>query len=159
MRYVILAITGAHILLSLSHLSPDTGTGSGYRNRTLINPLVQPLIKRALQCVTIFHIGKACRVPSTRSESSEYSSEDWHARKGTGNTTFLRSSLSRCEPEPTTFPLKESTSPSRCAFTTSFSRQVFWTSSMVSTMGSGSTSFPTYNLISVSVLSPTAPAA
>ena len=64
-------LTGAHILLS--HLSltfhPDTGTGSEHRNRTLISSCVQPLVKQALQFVTLFHISKACRVASTRSES------------------------------------------------------------------------------------------
>jgi hypothetical protein len=37
-------VTGAHILLSLS-LYPVTGTGSGYLDRTFVEPLKQPLFK------------------------------------------------------------------------------------------------------------------
>jgi hypothetical protein len=37
-------VTGARILLSLS---PDTGTGSDYPNRTFVGAFVQPLLKQA----------------------------------------------------------------------------------------------------------------
>jgi hypothetical protein len=48
-------VTGAHILLSLSHLSPDTGTGSHYLNRTLVGFLAQHPFKRASQRLTPLH--------------------------------------------------------------------------------------------------------
>jgi len=38
---------------------PDTGTGSGYPNRTFVGPLAQPSGKQALQCLTPFHISEA----------------------------------------------------------------------------------------------------
>ena len=47
-------VTGAHILLSLS-LYPDTGTGSGYLDRTFVELLKQPLFKQALRRLTPLH--------------------------------------------------------------------------------------------------------
>ena len=45
--------TGAHILLS--HCYPDTGTGSCYLDRTFVEPLKQPLIKRVSRRLTPLH--------------------------------------------------------------------------------------------------------
>src|SRR5215211_1956355 len=51
-----LDVTGAHILLSLSPLiTPDTGTGSGYLNRTFVGPFVQPHFKQGSQRLTLLH--------------------------------------------------------------------------------------------------------
>jgi hypothetical protein len=47
-------VTGARILLSLSH-HPDTGTGSGYPNRTFFGALTQPLFKQASPRLTPLH--------------------------------------------------------------------------------------------------------
>jgi hypothetical protein len=57
-------VTSARILLSLSHLFPDTGTGSGYRNRTFVSSFAQPSVKQGLQYLTLFQIGKAYPHPS-----------------------------------------------------------------------------------------------
>jgi hypothetical protein len=48
-------VTGAHILLSLSPLFPDTGTGSDDFNRTYIGPIGQPLSKQTSQRLTPLH--------------------------------------------------------------------------------------------------------
>src|SRR3712207_4652651 len=45
-------VTGAHIILSLS---PDTGTGSHYLDRTLVGFLAQHPFKRASQHLTLLH--------------------------------------------------------------------------------------------------------
>src|SRR5215216_6112409 len=50
------SLTSVRILLSLSPLSPDTGTGSGYLHRTLVGPLAQPLSKQTSQRLTRLHI-------------------------------------------------------------------------------------------------------
>jgi len=50
--------TGVHILLSLSHLFPDTGTGSEYLNRTFVSSFTQPSARQGLQCLTLFQIGE-----------------------------------------------------------------------------------------------------
>jgi hypothetical protein len=47
-------VTGAHILLSL-FLYPGTGTGSGYLDRTFVEPLKQHLFKQALRRLTPLH--------------------------------------------------------------------------------------------------------
>src|SRR5215203_5278574 len=49
-------LTSVRILLSLSPLSPDTGTGSGFLHRTLVGPLAQPLSKQTPQRLTRLHI-------------------------------------------------------------------------------------------------------
>src|SRR5215208_6644303 len=49
-------LTSVRILLSLSPLSPDTGTGSGYLHRTLVGLLAQPLSKQTSQRLTRLHI-------------------------------------------------------------------------------------------------------
>src|SRR5829696_1947292 len=49
-------LASVRILLSLSPLSPDTGTGSGYLHRTLVGPLAQPLSKQTSQRLTRLHI-------------------------------------------------------------------------------------------------------
>src|ERR671913_534728 len=49
-------LTSVRILLSLSPLSPDTGTGSGFLHRTLVGPLAQLLSKQTSQRLTRLHI-------------------------------------------------------------------------------------------------------
>src|SRR5919112_662800 len=49
-------LTSVRILLSLSHYHPDTGTGSEDSNRTLVEPLAQPLSKQTSQPLTPLHI-------------------------------------------------------------------------------------------------------
>ena len=39
-------------------ITPDTGIGSDYLNRTFVGALAQPSVKQSLQCLTPFHIGK-----------------------------------------------------------------------------------------------------
>src|SRR5215217_8686667 len=48
-------LTSVRILLSLSHLSPDTGTGSEDSNRTLVGPLAQPLSNQTSRLLTPLH--------------------------------------------------------------------------------------------------------
>ena len=58
-RPCILAKTPRGLNLGTSQITPDTGTGSGYPNRTFDSSFAQPSAKQGSQCLTLFQIGEA----------------------------------------------------------------------------------------------------
>jgi hypothetical protein len=61
---------------------PDTGTGSGKRNRNLVNPCLQPPFKRGLQCLTLLHIGDTdAHLHQSQYEQDEYQDQYRHRKQ------------------------------------------------------------------------------
>jgi hypothetical protein len=52
---------------------PDTGAGSGYRNRKPVGSCLQPSLKRGSKCLTLLHIGNT----DAHLHQSQYEQDDY----------------------------------------------------------------------------------